>query len=1061
MLRRSYLCIYALCLMLAALFVIQTAHGEMSISVNSSLDSFSHDLEGMHLKLEKLDASWQLSPFGDGQLTVDKIRAKRLTITFKTQPKNAGDNALPERIKLPFPVNIRQAEVAELLLMSGDQSYQFNQVRFALEADTQTIHIKQLRADTPWGETNLKLDVNTLKPFVLSGEVSLKQSTDNVPYDVLAQFYGDLHHLNFASKAMLSKQAGKFMIHQQNQQQLAPAALVALNGQLDLIGDYPLAVTANISQLNPERLGDYPAAMLNFNIDLQGTLLPETNVDVAFKSHDSVWQNQPFTSTGKFSLTAEKIRTFDLEAAISNNHIKANGILNEIASRIEWQANLTDISKLGQGYSGMLRADGVVEGMLKDLFAGEKNQFSLQFNLAGEKLSLPQGLKIAQLNGQASMKPEADGTVTGEFKANGLQYNQYPQLDSQITLAGTKRNHKININAVGKHMQFDSLLEGGISENQWQGLLQKLSYTGQHPVQLIKPANLKFGLSNLSADNVQLQLTKGRALIDQLKFNKQELTTTGRLENIALDDLPKERLHLPDTLQGEATFSGRWDVHAKENLNGRLKFWKESGDLTLASHDGSQRPLGLETLALDIAITNNEAVLSTQLKGRNIGNAELLFTTILTNTDAGYALRAEAPLSVKGTVQLHTLALLPLPTSLMDATLDGELDLSVNGQGTLRTPNLSGSVRAKNLQFMLPSEGVALTQGLLDAQFENDQLTIQKASWQGGEGFVETNGFMRLDKGKPIINLAWNAQEFTVISRADRLLVMSGKGATELTDNILSISGNFTVNRGLAELANEDTPVLGDDVIILGQSEAIQERALQILLNGLRVSLGDDFRLRGRGLDAELAGALTFTGLTQYRPHTEGSIQITKGTYMAYGQVLTIERGIFNFNGTVDNPGINVRAMRNSKPVNAGVEITGSAQIPATKLVSDPSVSDSEKLSWLVLGHGMDQTTKNDYGLLSLAAGAILSQGQSVPLQTQIAHAAGLDELSFSGGDANSASLVFGKRLTSRLYLSYVKSISGLLDVARLTYNVTSRWSLRAEAGTESAVDVLYTFSFK
>ena len=109
----------------------------------------------------------------------------------------------------------------------------------------------------------------------------------------------------------------------------------------------------------------------------------------------------------------------------------------------------------------------------------------------------------------------------------------------------------------------------------------------------------------------------------------------------------------------------------------------------------------------------------------------------------------------------------------------------------------------------------------------------------------------------------------------------------------------------------------------------------------------------------------------------------------------------------------------------------------------------------------MDQTTKNDYGLLSLAAGAILSQGQSVPLQTQIAHAAGLDELSFSGGDANSASLVFGKRLTSRLYLSYVKSISGLLDVARLTYNVTSRWSLRAEAGTESAVDVLYTFSFK
>jgi translocation and assembly module TamB len=236
---------------------------------------------------------------------------------------------------------------------------------------------------------------------------------------------------------------------------------------------------------------------------------------------------------------------------------------------------------------------------------------------------------------------------------------------------------------------------------------------------------------------------------------------------------------------------------------------------------------------------------------------------------------------------------------------------------------------------------------------------------------------------------------------------------------------------------------------------------IKVLLNGLHISLGEAFKLRGRGLDAELTGALTLSGLTEYHPHTEGGIQVKKGTYMAYGQLLTIERGILNFSGTVDNPGVNIRAMRNSKPINAGIEITGSAFAPVTKLVSDPDVADSEKLSWLVLGHGMDQTTKNDYGMLSLAAGVILSQGQSVPLQTQIARASGLDELSFSGGDASSTSLVFGKRLSSRLYLSYVKSISGLLDVARLTYNITSRWSLRADAGSESAVDVLYTFSFK
>jgi len=397
----------------------------------------------------------------------------------------------------------------------------------------------------------------------------------------------------------------------------------------------------------------------------------------------------------------------------------------------------------------------------------------------------------------------------------------------------------------------------------------------------------------------------------------------------------------------------------------------------------------------------------------------------------------------------------------MDANFDGKLNITVAANGTLGTPYLIGNVDGKDLQFSLPTEGVNFSNGELQASFENDKLLIKKASWQGGDGHLQATGFLLFEKGKPQIDLDWTAEKFTAISRADRLLTLNGSGKTTLANDLLMISGNFTVARGLVELSDEDTPVLGDDVVILGQTDSVSEPALKILLNGLRIDVGKEFTLRGRGLDAHLTGAVTLTGLTQYRPHTEGVIQVKEGSYFAYGQKLTIERGIINFNGTVDNPGVNIRAMRNSTPVNAGIEITGTAFVPITKLVSDPTVADSEKLSWLVLGHGMDQTTKNDYGLLSLAAGVLLSQGQSVPLQTQLARAAGLDEFSFSGGDADSAAVVFGKRLSSRLYLSYQKSISGLLDVARLTYNMTSRWSLRGEAGTESAVDVLYTFSFK
>jgi translocation and assembly module TamB len=182
---------------------------------------------------------------------------------------------------------------------------------------------------------------------------------------------------------------------------------------------------------------------------------------------------------------------------------------------------------------------------------------------------------------------------------------------------------------------------------------------------------------------------------------------------------------------------------------------------------------------------------------------------------------------------------------------------------------------------------------------------------------------------------------------------------------------------------------------------------------------------------------------------------------MAYGQVLNIERGQLNFSGPVDNPGLNILALRQNLAVRAGVEIRGNVLNPTVKLVSIPEVSDSDKLSWLVLGHGIDQAGQDQFAMLSLAAGALLSQGQSVPLQTRFARAAGLDSFNVGGSSAESTSISLGKRLASNLYLTYEKEVTGLLNVARLTYDITSRWSIRTQAGSESAVDLLYTFSFK
>lgn len=1070
MLHRNFIFRYFIYSLFGLLMIAFTpARGGMSISSSTSLDTFNYDLDNLHLKLEKLDAHWQFSPFGEGQLTVEKMRAKRLIITIGDGTARSSETGLPERIKPPFPIKLQQAEVAEVLIIKNGETQIYSHVKFDLDANAKTIKFNFLSADTPWGKAAATLQMGASKPFPLSGTISvkkaetstLKNAAPTLNYDVKFELTGDLQTLNFASTSLLTKQNGQFAINQSQQANVISAAQIKLTGQIGLTGDYPLSATIAINELKPERLfnpsqqQNFPASKLNFNLTLQGKLLPKLESTLQFSAQDSQWQDQALNSNGKIFIEDNQIRHIDFQANVANNIIKANGSLGQANSKLNWQADLADLSKLGSGYSGKANANGTVIGALDNL--------ALQFNIIAEKLNLPGGFNTEKLEGQATINAGANGKLDGAFKANNLQYGKYTLNNGSLMLTGTQAKHQLSITAQDKAFKFNSTFAGGLEPdtNRWQGLLQSLNLEGANPIKLSAPAPFVVDSNGVAIEKLKLQLANGQLIIDILKLGTDGFSSMGSATQIALEDLPQTLFTLPTTLQGNPVFSGKWDLKATDSVNGNFSLWREAGDFTLTTADGKTQTLGLEEVSLSADFLNNAATAQVKLTGKNIGSLEAQFSTALTKIDSSFALITNAPLMLKGKAQLHSLAWLPLPPPLMEASFDGAIDVSVAANGTVGEPNLSGYVNGKNLQLNLPTEGVDFKNGRLEATFENKQLLIKKASWQGGDGTINITGSVLFDKSKPTIDLDWVADKFTAISRADRLLTLNGTGKTSLLNDMLTISGNFSIDKGLVELADEDTPALGDDVVVLGQTEIAPESALRILLNGLRIDLGKDFTLRGRGLDAELTGALTFTGLTQYRPHTEGVIQVKKGTYMAYGQVLAIERGIINFNGTVDNPGLNIRAMRNSKPINAGIEITGTAFIPITKLVSDPSVADSEKLSWLVLGHGMDQTTKNDYGLLSLAAGVLLSQGQSVPLQTQLARAAGLDEFSFAGGDATSASVVFGKRLTSNLYLSYQKSISGLLDVARLTFNITSRWSLRAEAGTESAVDVLYTFSFK
>jgi translocation and assembly module TamB len=190
------------------------------------------------------------------------------------------------------------------------------------------------------------------------------------------------------------------------------------------------------------------------------------------------------------------------------------------------------------------------------------------------------------------------------------------------------------------------------------------------------------------------------------------------------------------------------------------------------------------------------------------------------------------------------------------------------------------------------------------------------------------------------------------------------------------------------------------------------------------------------------------------------------GTYFALGQKLTIDRGQLIFDGPLDNPALDVVALRKNLQVEAGVEVTGNARFPRVRLVSNPPVPDNEKLAWLITGQGLDRASSGDIVALSAASAALLGRGQR-PLNQELANRMGLDDISFAESSTATATgatrgqvVTFGKRLTDRLTLVYEQGLTVATNALRIEYALTRTLTLRAEAGVVGSFGIYYRRSF-
>jgi translocation and assembly module TamB len=362
----------------------------------------------------------------------------------------------------------------------------------------------------------------------------------------------------------------------------------------------------------------------------------------------------------------------------------------------------------------------------------------------------------------------------------------------------------------------------------------------------------------------------------------------------------------------------------------------------------------------------------------------------------------------------------------------------------------------------MPEEGVTIRDGTLKLKLDDNTISVSEGMLEGQSGRILLTG--TASWRNPAGGLTLNFEKFAALTRSDRRLWLSGTTRLGYANGRASLDGALRADRARLEMPEAARPRLSDDVVIVGQPPRADSRARRTPLDlNLSFDLGDDFLFLGAGLDARLGGKIrVFTHNEALRG--EGTVKVEKGRYSAFGQTLDISRGVLSFTGPIDNPGLDILAVRETGSVTAGVKVVGTVERPRASLYSDPSMPDTEILSWLLFGQGLDSSDSARAQTMQIMAAALLSQADSVNLQAKLTDALPIDSIALRSGDnpedLSGTIVSVGRRISSKLTMSYEQSLDGLEQFVKAVYQFSARIRVEATAGSQSSVDVFYTREF-
>ncbi|MBH3403946.1 translocation/assembly module TamB [Pseudomonas glycinae] len=755
---------------------------------------------------------------------------------------------------------------------------------------------------------------------------------------------------------------------------------------------------------------------LNADLDLKGKL-----------------RGQPAILQAKADGAGEQWNLNALQIRLGDNSINGKGSLQQkLTGQID--IKLARLAQLWPQLRGQINGRVDVAGTLK----APQGKLGLQ----GSQLAF-QDNRLQSLNLDATLDSAQRAKI--DLKGSGIQAGDTSLGTLTASAQGDIKNQKLNLDLLGPKLKLALGLDGNLDKGNWRGRLASgdiqaggQDWKLQNPAKLERLADgkINFGAHCWMSGNASLCGEDQRLMPEpKLRYHLKQFP----IESLA-QWLPKDF-----AWQGKLNADLQLDLPAS-GPNGQISVDASGGTLRMKEKD-QWLDFPYQTLKLTSKLTPKRIDTDLNFIGGKLG--ELMVQAQLN------PLPKNKPLS--GTFRLSGLDLsVARPFVPMVEKLTGRLNGSGTISGGLLAPLVNGTVQLSDGEVSGPELPIELQALQLQAVIAGEAVQLNGGWKSGKSGQGSLNGNIAWGQAL-VVDLALKGTQLPVTVEPYAKLEVAPDLKISMAGDELAIAGKVLVPKG--EITVRELPPstvkVSDDTIIVGAQTEEGKPPLAMKMD-IDVVVGQDkLSFAGFGLTANLQGHVHIGD----NMDTRGELWLNDGRYRAYGQRLTVRRARLLFAGPIDQPYLDIEAIRQTDDVIAGIRLSGSAEQPTTQIFSEPAMSQEQALSYLVLGRPLS-TTGEDNNMLAQAALGLGLMGSS-GVTSSLASDLGIQDFQLdTQGSGNTTSVVASGNISEKLSLRYGVGVFEPANTIALRYKLSKKVYLEAASGVASSLDIFYKRDF-